>query len=350
MAENLSNDALRSQVRMQVAFWKAKDRRSITTGPAWLWRGPFTGPRRITDLDPQTAQRLTRRQGAGMGAADLYSTAGPRRLRLPRAVSAVRAAAWITAAVSAAIVTVQIRAEHPRAAAVLFAIAVAGALIGSATAVLEIWARRDPLRLSPAEAAEVAASRREITWNPLAGTGTLSDGGAYMLEALDTCTQLRDHPAWALPGTEGLRWQIDLDEETFQIARAAAALDHYVSSTPADEDSMTRQSHRQLTAALLERQAAAARRRVDQLAAGHQGRRLGEPCREPETADFPLGLITRTGAAIEPVGDNDQVIRETLSAAVENELATGEWNELTADLLARIDGYAVIAEVKTSTR
>ena len=324
MAENLSNDALRSQVRMQVAFWKAKDRRSITTGPAWLWRGPFTGPRRITDLDPQTAQKLTRRQGAGMGAADLYSTAGPRRLRLPRAVSAVRAAAWITAAVSAAIVTVQIRAEHPRAAAVLFAIAVAGALIGSATAVLEIWARRDPLRLSPAEAAEVAASRREITWNPLAGTGTLSDGGAYMLEALDTCTQLRDHPAWALPGTEGLRWQIDLDEETFQIARAAAALDHYVSSTPADEDSMTRQSHRQLTAALLER-----------LVALHR-------CLHT--------LSALSSAAIEPVGDNDQVIRETLSAAVENELATGEWNELTADLLARIDGYAVIAEVKTSTR
>ncbi|HPY25795.1 MAG TPA: hypothetical protein PLK19_15915 [Mycobacterium sp.] len=324
MAENLSNDALRSQVRMQVAFWKAKDRRSITTGPAWLWRGPFTGPRRITDLDSPTAQKLTRRQGAGMGAADLYSTAGPRRLRLPRAVSAVRAAAWITAAVSAAIVAVQIRAEHPRAAAVLFAIAVAGALIGSATAVLEIWARRDPLRLSPAEAAEVAASRREITWNPLAGTGTLSDGGAYMLEALDTCTQLRDHPAWALPGTEALRWQIDLGEETFQIARAAAALDHYVTATPADDDSMTQQSHRQLTAALLER-----------LVALHRCLRT-------------LSALSR--AAIGPVGDNDQVIRETLTAAVENELATGEWNELTADLLAHIDGYAVIAEVKTSTR
>lgn len=324
MADNPSNDALRSQVRMQVAFWKAKDRRSITTGPAWLWRGAFTGPRRTTELDPSTAEKIIARQAAGMRAADLFGTAGPRRHRLPRAVSAARAAGWITAAALAAFLAAQIHPEHPRAAAVLAAIAAAGALIGSATAGLELWARRDPLRLNPADAVEIDSTRREISWNPLAGAGTLSAGGAFMLEALDTCDQLRDHPAWAVAGTEALRWQIDLDEEIFQIARAAAALEHYEAAAPPAEDTLTRQSHRQLTDALLER-----------LVALHR-------C---------LHTLTELSrAAIGPVGDNDQMVRETLTAAVENELATGEWNELTADLLAHIDGYSILAEVKTSSR
>ena len=43
------------------------------------------------------------------------------------------------------------------------------------------------------------------------------------------------------------------------------------------------------------------RRRVDQLAVGEEGRRLGEPSRVPERADLALGLIARTGAAVEAV-------------------------------------------------
>ena len=43
------------------------------------------------------------------------------------------------------------------------------------------------------------------------------------------------------------------------------------------------------------------RRRVDQLAAGHQGGRLRQPRRKPERADLPLCLIARAGAAVEPV-------------------------------------------------
>ena len=322
MAENLSDDALRSQVRMQVAFWKAKDRRSITTGPAWLWRGAFIGPRRTTDLHPQTAAKIARRHAAGMPDADLYSAPGPRRNRLPRSISATRAAAWIGAAVLACVVCALTRGEYPRVAAALAALAAAGALIGSATAVLEVWARRDPLRLNAVEVGDMVHSRREITWNPLAGAGTVSAGGAYMLEALETCIQLRDHPAWAIPGTEPLRWQIDLDEEIFQIARAAAALDRYDTSTAA-ADGPARQSYRQLTSAVL-----------DRLVALHR-------------CLYTLSELSR--AAAEPTGDNDQVIRETLTAAAENEMATGEWNELTADLLAHVDGYAVIAEVKTSS-
>ncbi|MDA0250747.1 MAG: hypothetical protein O2892_07815 [Actinomycetota bacterium] len=323
MAENLSNDALRSQVRMQVAFWKAQDRRSITTGPAWLWRGPLVGPRRTTDLDPPTARKIVARRAAGMPAAAVYGTAGPRRRRLPRAVSPVRAAVWILGAGLAAAMAVHSSSGHPRAAAVFSGLAAACALVGSAAAALEIWARRDPLNLNAAEASEIAARRREIIWNPLAGAGAISAAGAYMLEALDTCTQLREHPAWQLPGTEPLRWQIDLDEEIFQIARAAAALDQCETSTP-NADGLSGQSYRQLTAALLER-----------LVALHR-------------CLHTLSELSRTAAA--PPGECDQVIHETLSAAVENELATGEWNELNADLLAHVTGYAVLAEVKTSPR
>ncbi len=43
------------------------------------------------------------------------------------------------------------------------------------------------------------------------------------------------------------------------------------------------------------------RRSVDQLAVGDEGRRLGEPGREPERPDLAFGLITRTGAAVEAV-------------------------------------------------
>ena len=43
------------------------------------------------------------------------------------------------------------------------------------------------------------------------------------------------------------------------------------------------------------------RRRVDQLAAGHQRRRLRQPGRIPERADLALRLIARAGAAVEPV-------------------------------------------------
>ena len=49
------------------------------------------------------------------------------------------------------------------------------------------------------------------------------------------------------------------------------------------------------------RQADARRRRVDQLAARHQRGRLGQPGRVPEAADFPLRLVARAGAAVEPV-------------------------------------------------
>ena len=43
------------------------------------------------------------------------------------------------------------------------------------------------------------------------------------------------------------------------------------------------------------------RRRVDEPAFGHQGRRLGEPSRIPERADLAARLIARAGAAIKAV-------------------------------------------------
>lgn len=325
MSESISDDALRAQVRMQVAFWKAKDRRSISTGPAWLWRGTFAGPRRITDLSAPTAEKITRRRAAGLPAEHLYSAAGPRRYRLPRSVSPGRAAAWITAAAMAAAWWGHSHLEQPRMGAVFAALAAAAAVIGAGIAALDFWARRDPLRLNDAEHREIAAQRREVAWNPLAGSGELSAGGAYMLEAIDTCAQLRDHPAWQLPAAQPLRWQIDLDEEMFQIARAGAALDLYenvLGRGGADEAS--RRCRRQLADALLER-----------LVALHR-------------CLHTLSELSR--AAVADPADDADASRAVLVAAVENELATGEWNELTADLLAHTDAYAVLAEVKTAPR
>ena len=45
----------------------------------------------------------------------------------------------------------------------------------------------------------------------------------------------------------------------------------------------------------------AVRGRVDQLGIRHHGGHLGEPCRIPERADFAPRLVTRTGAAVEPL-------------------------------------------------
>lgn len=321
MADNINDDALRSQVRMQLAFWKAKDRRSITTGPGWLWRGPAVGPRRLVDLRPATAEKIFTRRRHGMQPSAIYSPAGPRRHRIPRSVSAGRAAVWLAAAAALGGLGLHLHTSQPRAAAVCAVLAAAAAILGVGMAAAEVWARRDPLRLSATETDDVAAAVRSIHWNPLAGSGPVSAAGAYMLEALDTCTQLRAHPAWRLPAAEPLRWQVDLDEEIFQIARAAAALDRADTGGPA---ALSRQSARQLEDALF-----------DRLVALHR-------C---------LHTLSDLAQAASPeTAEDDQLIRETLAAAVENELRTGEWTGLNADLLAHIDGYAVLAEVKTSPR
>jgi hypothetical protein len=91
--------------------------------------------------------------------------------------------------------------------------------------------RRDSLRLNAAELADVAAAERVVAWNPLAGTGKVSDAGAFALEGVALCEQLRSHPAWMLPGVEVMRWQFDPDEEIFQIARAGCGLDRYAEDT-----------------------------------------------------------------------------------------------------------------------
>jgi hypothetical protein len=325
MAENISDDTLRSQVRMQVAFWKAQDRRSITTGPAWLWRGAFRAPRRTTDLSPRTAAKIIARRAAGLPTEHLYNAVGPRRHRLPRQVSLGRGMAWLAAAALAAALAALSHPEHLRAAEVFSALAAVSALIGLTITAAGAWSQRDPLRLNATEQNEIAAQQREITWNPLAGTGNISSGGAHMLEALDTCTQIRDHPAWKLSAIQPLRWQIDLDEELFQIARAAAALDLYKSPPAAAAAAEPAgRSRQQLADALLER-----------LVALHR-------------CLHTLAELSRT--AQRPPTDNDEMIRATLVAAVENELAAGQWNERTADLLAHIDGYTLLAEVKTTSR
>ncbi len=298
---------------MQLAFWKAKDRRSITTGPLWLWRGSYTGPRRLEDVPPTTAHTISRRRQQGTTDPHaLYGAAGPRRLRLPTTISAARATAWLTAAAAAAALGIHLRADQPRIAAVCAAITAGAALIAAGMFALEVWARQDPLRLNASQAAQVADSARRIDWNPLAGPGTVSTAGAYMLEALDTCAQLQQHPAWRLPATEPLRWQIDLDEEIFQIARAAAALDRFA----AGHTDLERQSARQLDDALF-----------DRLVALHR-------------CQHTLSQLSQA-AAPEP-GDDVDGIGAALAAAVENEMATGAWIDRNADLLAQVAGYTQV--------
>jgi hypothetical protein len=315
----------RAQVRMRLAFWTAQDRRGITEGPAWLWRGALTAPRRDTDLPTSTAAKIRRRRAAAMPAHQLYLSAGPRRTRLPRWVSLTRAALAALVGAAAAALGFLVAPDSPRIAALAFAAAVGLGCAALTIAALDVWARRDPLRLSAAERADLAAGQRAITWNPLQGAGPVSGGAAFALEALEVCGEIRDHPAWAIPAAEPLRWQFDPDEEVFQIARAACALDrHTAAAAAAGADPMYRQSCSQLSEALL-----------DRLVAMHR---------------FRDSLTDLCDAHNARPADTDLAAVAAAQSTVESEMATAAWTDLNADLIAHVDGYAVLAEAKPASR
>lgn len=319
--------ALRAHVRMRLAFWQAQDRRSITAGPSWLWRGQHVAPLRQPDLSAGTAELIARRRAAGTAPAALFHPSGPRRRRLPRWASMRAAACWAATATACALVAlISARAADDRAG--IGAAAGWGALLctGAALGVfgLALWVRRDPLNLSAEQVDEVDTARRVLEWNPLAGAGPITPGGGYLLEGIAVVEDLMASPGWALPGADIVRLRFDPDEEIFQIARAAYCLDAHDSGSAALGEpfvatglgnAVLRTERRFLTEALLGRLMVLHRcvstlnelqRRRDQVAS---------------TADSPAA----SGALF--------------TAVVENELAAAALDDLNTDLLAMAEAY-----------
>jgi hypothetical protein len=239
-----AQDTVRAHVRMRLAFWQAQDRRSISTGPSWLWRGNLLAPLRQADLSAPTAEMIARRRTAGVPRGALFYAAGPRQLCLPRWATLRSAARWAAAATGLGVIAVvcsrftgdRIQVGVAAAWAGAGCVAVAAAL-GCAAA----WGRRDPLKLTAAQRREIAAARRVLKWNPLAGDGPIAASAAYLLEGISVCDQLQASSAWALPGVDILRARVDPDEEIFQIARAAHSLDRL------ETDAAALAAHMQIT-------------------------------------------------------------------------------------------------------
>jgi hypothetical protein len=321
------NDALRAHVRMRLAFWQAQDRRSITTGPGWLWRGQHVAPLRQSDLSADTAKLIARRRAAGTPVAALFDPTGPRRRRLPKWASTRTAVCWAVGAVTFALVAlVCARSADDRAqiGAVADWGAAACAVVALLVLGLAVWMRRDPLALTAAQVDEVAAARRILDWNPLAGAGPITPGGGYLLEGIAAVEDLIDSPGWALPGVDVLRLRFDPDEEIFQIARAAYCLDAHDSSVEAIEETvevsghastMLRSERRYLTDALLGR-----------LMVLHR------------CVATMNDLQERHQQAIAPA-DTGDASRTLFGAVAENELAAAALDDLNTDLLAMAQAY-----------
>lgn len=329
--------ALRAHVRMRLAFWSAQDRRSITTGPGWLWRGQQVAPLRQVDLSTATRALIERRRAAGVATADLFATAGPRQHRLPRWASVRSAASWsIAAGMLVLVALVCVRAADGRGGIVQ--LAGWGAAVCSAVAVtvigLLVWAQRDPLKLSPTQAGEVHAARRVLDWNPLAGQGPITAGGAYLLEGIAAVTDVVRSPAWALPDLQVTRWRFDPDEEIFQIARAAYCVDEHetVMATLAEvvpieglAATLARAERRHLTDALLNR-----------LLILHW-------------CVGTLADIERRSRQVS-AAETDTAGAQLFSAAAENELAAVALSDLNTDLIGFADLYGRIGAAGVDNR
>ncbi|WP_099020870.1 hypothetical protein [Mycolicibacterium palauense] len=314
--------ALKAHIRMRLAFWQAQDRRSITVdGPAWLWRGRYLAPLRLADLSTPTAELIVRRRASGMHPAALYGTPGPRRRRLPRWISPRGAVCWVAAAVMLAFVAaLSLRAPDDDAGIGAWAAWGAAACGGAALVVasLLLWANRDPLKLTRSQAAEVHVAQRTLDWNPLAGAGPVSAGGAFLLEGFTIVSLLDQSPAWDLPGLTLVRTRFDADEEIFQIARAACVLDQH-------EINRVRVGHL-VTGAW----AAALRGETRHLTEALLGRLMVlHQC--VATLDSLYQRAQRAGVVAE-VADST-----FWAAAAENELAAASLDELNTDLLAMFE-------------
>ena len=318
MAAGHSAQEQRAQLRMRLAFWTAQDRRAISPGPPWLWRGHLNGPRRPSDLPEAIAAKLEGRHQV-LPAELVYTATGVRQRRLPRWVATrAAAAAWTAATVSlliTAAVCMHTGGDRLQIAGISAWAALGCAALAAATMLLTRWAHRDPLRLTAAELAQVAVAERTVAWNPLAGEGKVSPAGAFALEGVQLCEQLRAHPAWMLPGVEIMRWQFVPDEEIFQIARAAATLDSYAADAAARRqrgaalDPVYSDAARELSETLLQRLVALRRclstiSELDQAACALAG---------PDEA-------------------SQRAATAALQSAAENEFASAALGELTVDV------------------
>lgn len=313
MERTVGDDALRAQIRIRLAFWQAQGRRSIRTGPTWLWRGQYTRPYRESDLSVPTAAKMRRRAAHG----HLLIAAGPRELRLRPWVSVRAISGWAVAGIVLACIGVigsRTADHHTQFTSVAGWTAIGCLAIAATLTTVLAWARRDPLRLNAREVFEVTAAQRVLDWNPLAGDGVVSVGGAHVLEGIAICQQLQACPAWMLPGIEALSWRFDADEEIFQIACAAQTLDE-AEAAPADIG----QQHHELRDALLTR-----------LMALHR-------CH-----DTLVELDTRSRAAGIVIDPADEIRKELHISAAENELAAHALARLNAELTAHAQGYAAL--------
>lgn len=314
----MTSDPTHARLRMRLAFWRAQDRRSVAEGPEWLWRGPCLAPLRRADLTAATAAVIERRAAVGVPPEMLFEQAGPRRRRLPRWAAARTAARWGAGAAGAAAVAViatTTAGDRIGIGPVAAGAAVAAAAIATLVTAVLAWARRDPLALTPAQAREVGAARRELNWNPLAGTGPVGSAAAYLMEGIEVCRRLQASSGWGLPAAERLRWLIDPNEEVFQIARAAHALECCMGATsPLAPD---KQQWQLLEEALLQR--------------------LSVLYRCVENLDELVESDRRATAT--STANEDQRWMALATAIVENELAAGPLAAVSADLHAAGDAY-----------
>lgn len=314
----------RSAVRLGVAFWGAADRRSIKSGPEWLWRGPLWGPVRESDLPAAVADKILRRRHT-MPREAVVSGWSPRSLRLPHWISARTAVRLTLLGMMLMIVAVIcLYSRDDR-----LGLGVVAGWLAAATLIASVpiwaglaWIHQDPLRLTRTDSSALQASYRMLDWNPLAGEGKPTAGGAYALEGIEACNELRDHPGWALPGLAVLRSRFDPDEEIFQIARAAMRMDQlaeYVGRNampPNDIGATTEIAARErslLEDALFSR-LVALRSCVNTLG------RLQEHADSAAGEELPPGF----------------------GAVVENELASEDLNNLNGDLVAMVSAYAAV--------
>lgn len=306
----------RPDIRTDLAFWQAADRRSITTGPAWMWHGPLNGPLRPGDLPPPVADKLRRRRAAG-DTSELFDAKGPRSHRLPRWASIHRLVQALVLALGAggvAAICAQSSSDRIGIASTAALVAGCAAAAAAIIAAALMWAHRDPLSLTAAERAATHAARRSLTWNPLSGAGRITAGGAIALGAVAVCEKLAAHPAWSLPIMSTLRWQLTVDEEVFQVASAAQRLDDMRRPVQAAESDPANVEYQELHAALYGRLDAL----YDCLAALDQ-----------------LGARAARASAT----DLDAADAQAYSAIAESQLATHALNVLNEDLRARSHGF-----------
>jgi hypothetical protein len=282
---------------------------------------------RASDLSAATADKIRARAAAGVAEGQRFDVPGPRQNVLPRWTTARSAAGW--AAAAAVLTVVAAWCAHARDDRIRIGETAgwAGAASAAASifiAALVVWGARDPLRLTAAEGAQIAQARRTLMWNPLAHGKKITPGTAYALEGIAVCERLRASHAWRLPGVDILSWRFDADEEIFQIAKAAQALEerdrrqgalreHGITDAA---DTALIKERKQLTDALLQR-----------LTALH----------------LCLDTLTEIEQRARSVGRVDDVDAlswtAAFTAAAENELAAEALAQLDTDLDAMVDAY-----------